>query len=58
MEGLNRAAIVGHERPAPGVTATLFEGGRKGLVNYTDLEQSVDGVKVPARSYLVTGGGQ
>ncbi len=58
MEGLNRAAIVGHERPAPGVTATLFEGGRKVLVNYTDLEQSVDGVKVPARSYLVTGGGQ
>lgn len=56
MAGLNRAAIVGHEQPAPGIAVTKYEGGRQVLVNYTGSDYSLGGVTIPARSYLVTGG--
>lgn len=58
MAGLNRARIVGHEQPAPGIAATAFEGGKRVLVNYTQADYRLGGVTVPARSYLVTGGDQ
>ena len=58
MAGLNRARIVGHEQPAPGIAVTEFEGGRRVLVNYTAADYSLGGVTVPARGYLVTGGDQ
>ena len=58
MAGLNRAAIVGHEQPAPGIAVTAYEGGKRVLVNYTGADYSLGGVTVPARSYLVTGGDQ
>ncbi|MBR1820625.1 MAG: hypothetical protein IJ769_03275 [Clostridia bacterium] len=56
MAGLNRAAIVGHELPAPGIAATRYDDGRQVLVNYTGQDYDLDGVTVPARSYRVTGG--
>ena len=56
MEGLNRAAIVGHEQLAPGITATRYEDGRQVFVNYTGQDYNAQGVTVPARSYRVTGG--
>ena len=58
MAGLNRQRIVGHEQPAPGLAVTRYEDGRSVLVNYTEEEVSLEGAVVPARSYLVTGGGQ
>lgn len=58
MAGLNRAAIVGHEQPAPGVAVTTYEGGKRVLVNYTEADFRLGGVTIPARSYLVTGGDQ
>ena len=56
MEGLNRAAIVGHDQPAPGISVTRYDNGRRVWVNYTGQDYSAHGVSVPARSYRVTGG--
>jgi hypothetical protein len=45
--------ITGHEILKDGVFATTYEDGTKVYVNYTDYDFEQDGVKVPAKDYLV-----
>ena len=56
MSGLNSVRITGHEVLASGVRMTVYENGARVFVNYTQQDYAADGVTVPARSYLVTGG--
>lgn len=56
MAGLNRQSIILHENPAHNVTLTGYEDGTLVYVNYGSSNYEADGLTVPARSYLVTGG--
>ena len=59
MSGLNRQAIVGHERVNEDVAVTTYADGTKVYVNYGARDYKAGGVTVPARDYLVKrGGGQ
>ena len=58
MRGLNRRRMTDHAILAEGVTVTSYEGGAQVYVNYGTEPYAVDGVQVPARSYLVTRGDQ
>lgn len=49
------AFVVRHEKNDNGVTAVTYDNGTVIYVNYSDSEQSVDGVTVPAMSYKVGG---
>lgn len=44
--------ITGHER-YDDVTVTIYENGASVYVNYSNMDKTVKGVKIPARSYLV-----
>ena len=48
-------AIVSYEE-ADGVSKTVFENGAAVLVNRSEQPVTADGVEVPARDYVVTGG--
>ncbi len=55
-EGLNRQRITGHETVADDVTVTVYADGTRVYVNYA-MEDYISGdVRVPARSYMVSGG--
>ncbi len=47
--------IVGHARLAEGVYRTTFEDGTQVVVNYGPAEQTVDGVTVSGRDFVVLG---
>ena len=53
MAGLNSLRITGHEKLASHVTATVYEDGTTVYVNESSADYASEGVKVPARSYLV-----
>ncbi|MBQ4619482.1 MAG: hypothetical protein IJB25_06335 [Clostridia bacterium] len=57
MKGLNKAEIIGHEILGD-VTVTTYEGDISVYVNYGFEDINVDGNTVPARSYIVVGGGK
>ena len=48
--------ITDHARLTPTVSVTTYENGAKVYVNYDTEDYLADGVKVPARSYIVEGG--
>ena len=54
MEGLNGVSIIGHRNLREQLTATYYEDGSCVYVNYSNFEREVDGVSVPARSYVRT----
>jgi hypothetical protein len=56
MAGLNKQRITGHEIVNSDVKVTAYENGAKVYVNYGTADYTADGVTVPARSYIVTGG--
>ena len=56
MAGLNSLEITDHARLTPTVSVTTYENGAKVYVNYDTEDYLADGVKVPARSYIVEGG--
>ena len=56
MAGLNRLSITGHQTVGQDVTVTEYENGAKVYVNYGAADYSAEGVTVPARGYIVTGG--
>lgn len=56
MAGLNRQTITGHDVIATGVTVTTYANGAQVYVNYGMEDYAADGLTVPARSYVVTGG--
>ena len=56
MAGLNKQRITGHEIVNSDVKVTVYENGAKVYVNYGTADYTADGVTVPARSYIVTGG--
>ena len=59
MSGLNRQAIIGHERLNEDVAVTTYADGTQVYVNYSTRDYRAGSVKVPARDYLVKrGGGQ
>lgn len=47
--------IVGHSEPVEDVNCTVYEDGTKVYVNYNYKPAYVDGLKIPARDYLVKG---
>lgn len=56
MAGLNQTRIVSHEWLSDSVVATGYENGAVVYVNYGSIEQTVNGVTIPARSYTVERG--
>ena len=56
MAGLNSIRMTGHEELTEDVSLTKYADGRLVYVNYGYEPYAADGVEVPARSYLVTGG--
>ena len=56
MAGLNQQSITAHEMLAHNVTLTGYENGTQVYVNYGSDDYAAEGVKVPARRYLVVGG--
>jgi len=56
MAGLNSTPIIGHDILSDGVTRTLYQNGAAVYVNYTEKPFDADGVTIPERSYIVTGG--
>ena len=56
MAGLNNIRMTGHEELTADVSLTKYADGRLVYVNYGYEPYAADGVEVPARSYLVTGG--
>lgn len=50
-EQVEGAFIIRHEKMDNGVTAVSYDNGVTIYVNYTDKEQSVNGISVPAMSY-------
>ena len=56
MAGLNGVAIAGHEILKKDVRVTVYENGTKVFTNYSNTDFAVDGLTIPARSYLVAGG--
>lgn len=50
-EQVEGAFIIRHEKMDNGVTAVSYDNGVTIYVNYTDQEQSVNGISVPAMSY-------
>ena len=56
MAGLNGVRMTGHEEINEDVSLTKYADGRQVYVNYGYEPYQAAGVKVPARSYLVTGG--
>ena len=57
MAGLNAQEMTDHEMLADGVSMTVYADGTKVYVNYTEEEFNADGIRVPARDYLVKRGG-
>ena len=56
MSGLNTVRMTGHQSLADAVTVTEYADGRKVYVNYRTEDFEADGLTIPARSYLVSGG--
>ena len=56
MKGLNQQRIVGYEKLNETVSATEYEDGTKVYVNYADVQTTVQGITIPARSYTVERG--
>ena len=56
MAGLNQTPITGHEKLTGDVAVTTYANGTRVYVNYSFDPYTADGVTIPARSYLVTGG--
>jgi len=48
--------ITDHRTLAPGVRMTVYEGGRKIIVNYNDAPYEADGIAVPALDFIVLDG--
>ena len=59
MAGLNAKEMTDHQKLAENVSRTVYEDGTQVYVNYTETDYDADGVRVPARDYVVKrGGGQ
>ncbi len=56
MAGLNQTAMTGHQRLSADASVTSYANGSKVYVNYGYTALNADGLEIPARSYLVTGG--
>lgn len=50
--------IVGHEKIANGVYKTTYENGKVVYVNYNYADYEYDGMTIPQRDFITTGGGQ
>ena len=53
FDGLNSLKIIGHSRAGDHCRITEYEDGTKVYVNYGYEDETVDGVAVPARDYIV-----
>ncbi len=47
-----------HEKVQDGIYKTVYENGKTVYVNYNYADATVNGVKVPQRDFVVTGGGK
>lgn len=56
MGSLFNQTIVGHKNLTEKVAATTYENGSVVYVNYGEDEYTVEGVTIPARSFVVEGG--
>lgn len=56
LSGVSDQAIESHEQIERGVYRTVFANGTSVLVNYTDDDVMVNGIKVAAENYTVIGG--
>lgn len=56
MAGLNRQIIVDHDQLSEEVSVTTYADGTKVYVNYSNRDYRKNGVKIPARDYLVERG--
>lgn len=52
-DAVQDAFIVNHEKADNGVTAVTYDNGVVIYVNYSETDQSLNGISVPARSYKV-----
>jgi hypothetical protein len=57
VSGLRDQPIARHIIHAPGVRETVYANGVSTIVNYTDSGADARGMTIPARGYIVTGGG-
>ena len=56
MAGLNRTSITDHEVITSDVSVTTYANGTQVWVNYGTTDYTAGAQKIPARSYIVTGG--
>lgn len=52
---VNGSRIIGHEISDTGVTIVTYDNGIKIYVNYSEMDASIDGMAVPALSYVIGG---
>lgn len=52
---VNGSRIIGHEISDIGVTTVTYDNGIKIYVNYSEMDASIDGMAVPALSYVIGG---
>lgn len=50
--------MVSHDILSEDLIRVQYANGIKVYINYGNVEASADGVKVPAKNYLVVGGGE
>ena len=55
---LSNQFIVKHEKLGNGVFATTYESGKKVIVNYNYNDYNYMGTNIPARGYILQGGGE
>ena len=56
MAGLNRTPIIDHDIITSDVSVTTYANGKQVWVNYGTTDYTAGTQKIPARSYIVTGG--
>lgn len=52
---VNGSRIIGHEISDTGITIVTYDNGIKIYVNYSEMDASIDGMAVPALSYVIGG---
>ena len=52
------ARIVSHETPVYGIKRVAFDNGVVAYVNYNSSDGTVDGIRVPARDFVIVEGGK
>ena len=58
LSGVCGQQMVSHEILSDDLIRVTYANGIKVYINYSNVEASADGVRVPAKDYLVVGGGE